>query len=462
MIHWIVTRNIEHAPVLGTLYGLGVLAALFLLARPWTTWTRGRRGAHLPGRARRAAAWWIVPAAGALGLGLGYAVCWLTGDVWDLFGIDLTWTTRMWVAFAFAGTGLAVANLIPLRGSRLRWPRAVAALLAVPLFVVMAAAGVNVNFGAYSTIRAALGKVPYGALDVKDLHTTASPLSDPVSGEGAQADLLATWRPDNPLPRHGKVGTVRISGPGLHYTPRLASIYLPPAIDARNVPDLPVIIALSGQPGEPSDMFASGKMPEILNGFADAHHGLAPIVVVPDQLGARSRNPMCVNSPLGRVATYITRDVPRWIHDHLPAATGREHWAVAGFSEGGTCSIQFAAGYPRLFGTFLDISGQVEPTMGPQTVAVAFHGSEAAYDAAKPLTLLAEHAPFSDTVGYFGVGAADGKYYPQSRIVSAAAARAGITTHFLASPGTAHDWHTVRYVMGRDLPRVSDRLFDGL
>jgi S-formylglutathione hydrolase FrmB len=54
---------------------------------------------------------------------------------------------------------------------------------------------------------------------------------------------------------------------------------------------------------------------------------------------------------------------------------------VAGFSEGGTCAIQFGAGFPALFGSIVDVSGQVRPLNGSvtHTVRVGFGGSAAAY-----------------------------------------------------------------------------------
>lgn len=457
MLHWVLTRNIEGARFLVPLYALSGAVGLYLLAGPWARRRTGHRHGRLPAGAIR------MLVAALVGLAAGYAACWLTGDVWNLFGLDLTMTTRTWAALAFAGAAVAIISFFPVHRRRARWWRMLVATIAVPLFVVMAAAGINMNFGAYPTIADALGTSQYRTITLAKMPSEAVPADPPSAGLApASSNLLTSWHPDGPLPETGQVGTVIIRSQESNYRPRPASIYLPPATKVSNAPALPVIIAISGQPGKPADMFASGRMPEILDHYAALHRGLAPIVVVPDQLGAPGRNPMCVNSPLGNVATYITKDVPQWIHAHLRVASGPAHWAVAGFSEGGTCSIQFAAGDPGLFGTFLDISGQVEPTMGPRTVAAAFHGSQAAYDAAKPLTLLAAHAPFRHTVGIFGVGADDAKYSPEAKKVQAGAQRAGMSTSFISSPGTAHDWRTVRYVMARALPQVADQLFRGL
>lgn len=456
MLHWVLTRNIEGARFLVALYTLSAAMGLYLFAGPWERRHVNHRHGRLPAGAVR------MPLAALAGLAVGYAACWLLGDVWDLFGLDLTFTTRTWVALAFAGVAAAATSLFPIRRRHGRWWRMAISSLAIPLFLVMAAVGINVNFGAYPTIADAMGISQYHSITLAKVPQGAVPTAPTPAGPTPPRSVLTSWQPAGPLPKTGTVGTVTIRSHSPGFTPRPASVYLPPAASVSNAPALPVIIAISGQPGKPGDMFASGRMPQILNRYASRHRGLAPIVVVPDQLGAPGRNPMCVDSPLGDVATYITKDVPRWIHAHVRVASSPAHWAVAGFSEGGTCAVQFAAGHPDLFGTFLDISGELEPTMGPRTVALGFHGSQVAYDAAKPLSLLAAHAPFRHTVGIFGIGADDVRYFRQATTVETAAQRAGIVTKLIASPGTAHDWRTVRYVMARALPQVADHLFRGL
>ncbi|MDQ1598122.1 MAG: hypothetical protein QOI70_1546, partial [Microbacteriaceae bacterium] len=245
------------------------------------------------------------------------------------------------------------------------------------------------------------------------------------------------------------VGSVTIPAPVSHFSARKAIVYLPPAALVKNAPRLPVLEMLSGQPGSPSDLVTSGQIATILNGFAKRHAGLAPIVVIPDQLGAAKSNPMCVDSPLGNSASYLTIDVPNWIRGHLHVLTDRTDWAIGGFSQGGTCSIQLGAGHPNLFGSILDISGQLAPDRGStaSTVSTAFGGSAVAYVAATPVAILAARAPFSNTLGLFYVGQNDSRYRPAAVTISAAARAAGMNVHLFKSPGTAHDWHTVQFAI---------------
>jgi S-formylglutathione hydrolase FrmB len=221
-----------------------------------------------------------------------------------------------------------------------------------------------------------------------------------------------------------------------------------------------VLILLSGQPGGPENMVQSGKVRATFDAFASAHHGFAPIVVIPDQLGQPQLNPMCVDSALGKVATYLTVDVPRWIRTHLTVQTTPAAWAIGGFSEGGTCSIQLGAQHPELFGGIFDVSGQLAPANGTvqQTIDRGFGGSAATYRAATPLALLAARAPYRDTVAVFVSGQFDTKYGPQSDAVSAAARQAGMRVTRAISPATAHDWHTVQWAMRTQLEPIERQL----
>jgi S-formylglutathione hydrolase FrmB len=165
-------------------------------------------------------------------------------------------------------------------------------------------------------------------------------------------------------------------------------------------------------------------------------------VVIPDQLGAKGSNPMCVDSPLGHAATYIAVDVRRWILAHLPVSQARAAWTVAGFSEGGTCAIEFGAGYPSLFGSLVDVSGQLRPLNGSvaHTIRTGFGGSVARYHRESPLGLLAAQR-FPQTRALFAAGALDTRYSPMMHRVAAAARAAGMTVTTEEVPGGAHNWH---------------------
>jgi enterochelin esterase-like enzyme len=425
MPDWLRDLDIASPDFLAIVYGLLIACVLVLLVR------RPSRRRMVP-----------VVAAGAVGVGLGYLACWWTGDVQNWFGITLTPITRMWVAFAFGAVAIAFVNLW-----RSRWWRKAVALACIPLAVIAAGAGINVDFGMYSTLGQAAGDTGYhlGAL----AHETG------ITGEGDRAVVdPADWAPPAGMPLRGEVFTKKIPGTVSHFAARAADIYLPPAALVPHPPVLPVLIMMSGQPGNPSNMFESGHVNRLLDAFAREHHGLAPIVVSPDQLGEPQANPMCVDSPLGDSATYITVDVVNWIKAHLQVGTSPAEWGVGGFSQGATCSVQFLAGYPRLFGSAIAVSSELEPTIGTSTVATAFGGSAAAYKAATPLSLFSANAPFHHDLIVFGVGQRDAKYRAFATPLEEAAAHAGMSTRLIVSPGTAHDWNTVRYCLKRGMPAI--------
>lgn len=416
---------------------LAALAALALIVRPLPRGSRMR--------------WAVVVAAVlVLGAAVGLLACWLFGDVLNSFDVDLSPVSRAWVAAATAGIALAVASLV-----RSRARRRVVAVAGALVFVILGAIGVNADFGQYTTLASVVG-----ASSLPELPAAVAQAQRAAIGTSAGAGALdANWVPPADQPAKGLVGAVTIPATVSHFAARQAVVYLPPAALTAHPPALPVIVMLAGQPGTPENVFLSGHLDAVLNTLAAQHHGLAPIVVAPDQLSAPETNPMCVDSAIGNSETYLTVDVPAWIRANLDVQQGSAAWGIGGFSQGGTCAIQLGAGHPDLFGSILDVSGELEPKVGSpeQTIARGFDGDAAAYAAAKPLALIASHAPFTDTVAVFAAGALDTKYTPWVATIAAAAKAAGITTTVLSSPGTAHDWRTVRFAYENGLPLLFER-----
>jgi enterochelin esterase-like enzyme len=375
---------------------------------------------------------------------IGLVTTWIMGDVLDVFGVALTPVTRMWVAIGFAGIALAVVNLF-----RSRWWRKLVAVVSIPVFLIAAGAGINADFGAYRDLNDALGVVPYGALN---LHSERGEVAD------IGTDYTATWTTPASLPAKGEIGTVRIPATDSGFSARSTVIYLPPAAVVAHPPVLPILYAFSGQPGAPSDVFTAGQIGKLMDRFAAKHGGLAPIVVAADQLSAPNRNPMCVDSSQwGNSATYLLKDVPAWIKTHLRVSSDPAAWSVFGYSQGATCAVQFATGHPEIFGSAIASSSQLGPTLADERAAIAkgFDGSTAAFRAAQPGALMAAHAPYKNTLLVLGVGQNDPGYTANARALKTDAIRAGIATRLLISPGSAHDWYTVRHTLATGFPAVA-------
>jgi enterochelin esterase-like enzyme len=371
--------------------------------------------------------WLITLASGIVAALVVTGVCLFFVNVWPKpFGDEVSLNNWLWIGGGFIGMAIGVCSLW-----RSRWWRKVIAVVAILASFAAATIEVNASYGQYPSLRTVLGLTKYSNF------TETAPVIPRESGTA----LWKTWTKPADLPTQGKLYMAEIPGTISGFVGRPASIYLPPAALTAHPPALPVVIALSGQPGDPSSMFSAGHLADILNAYAEKNNGLAPIVVSPDQLGSLTANPMCVDGALGNSQSYVTQDVSNWIHSHLGVSTNPQDWAVLGYSQGGTCAIQLGAGFPKLFGSLLDLSGEAEPTLGDEqtTIAQGFHGSQAAYDAAKPLNILASHR-YTNNYAIFTVGAGDSHYGPEQEKLFEAAKAAGMQAAFLAVRGTSHDW----------------------
>lgn len=394
-------------PVL--LYGAGAVGVAGLLA----------------GRGRR---WWtrVVPAALLAAAATAGVLTVLVDRVWQPFPDPLPVAAVLAVGGLLAAAGLAVAGL-PRRG---RWGRFGSALA---LLVVTAAAAQSLNgvYREYPTVRTVIGLPAPDELPFADV-TPRAPLVPARAGR----PLARFWHPPAGLRGSGIVTRVDIPGPRSGFVARPAFVYLPPAYLTSPRAELPVLVLMAGQPGAPEDWLYGGQLAARLDAYAAAHAGLAPVVVVVDQLGDPLRNPLCLDSALGRVQTYLARDVPAWIRATLQVNPDTATWAVGGLSNGGTCALQLAVNAPEVYRTFLDISGEAEPSLGDHaaTVAAAFGGDEAAFAAVNPLDVLAVRR-FPDTAGYLVAGAQDGVYGPAAPRVLAACRAAGMDVALHVLPG---------------------------
>ncbi|SDG30489.1 S-formylglutathione hydrolase FrmB [Klenkia brasiliensis] len=341
------------------------------------------------------------------------------------FPDGLPWLVPLWIGLGLLGITLAVAGW-----AGQRWWRRAVTVLALAGVLLGAANAVNAVYQPFPTVAAALQLPPYDQADAQDVLTTAA----------VSQTSLADWTPPAGMPSTGALAQVTIPATASGFPARPAWVYLPPAYLSSDRPDLPVWILLGGQPGSPRDWIDGGQLAQRLDDWADAHHGLAPVVVMPDDLGGEGSNPLCMDSALGKADTYLSVDVPDWIGKNLQVDTDHSHWAVGGFSYGGTCALQLATNHPDLFPTFFDASGQRAPTLGSasSTLAATFNGQEAPFDAVDPLHLLAAHR-YPQLSGYLVVGKDDDHYRPQQEEVVAALKGAGVSVTSTELPG-AHSW----------------------
>jgi S-formylglutathione hydrolase FrmB len=350
----------------------------------------------------------------------------------------VSWTTYLWGFLFVVSLWVAVSGWSGATG----WRRAVS-LVAVVLSALVVLGTVNQRTDSFPT----LGRLV--RLDPQNLVL-------PPQLKQIRDQVAATGR----LPAQGVVIGVTIPPTVSHFSTREAYVYLPPAWFAKVTPSLPTLILLPGEPGSASDWSGDGDADNTADAFAAQHHGLAPIIVMPDPDGYLTVDTECVNSKFGNAETYLVDDVPTFVRREFGASTRPGSLAVGGLSAGGTCSVMLALGHPQVFPTFASFSGfaspQYQETSLADTINILFGGSEADYAAHDPEQLL-KTGTFPGLAGWFEVGRQDQEPLEAAHNLQPAALRAGIATCLLVRPG-GHDFDLWSQALQDSFPWLSWRL----
>jgi S-formylglutathione hydrolase FrmB len=331
----------------------------------------------------------------------------------------------VWVALA-----MATVIIVGWSWRRWTWRHRGAGLGAVALMALFAGGQINQHYGYYFTLADLAGEKPQAVHTVAEvLGSAPTPTAPARSGSNAGKPSPTTTgaAPDpgapptssvdptgagNETPTAGSKGSdlVQVTIPptvsGFHH--RTEFVWLPPAWHHTPRPALPVIVMLAGSPGAPDNWFGIG-ITDLGAATAKTHHGWAPILVFADQNGSFTGDTECVDGPRGNAETYLTVDLPRYLQTTFGASTNPADWTIAGLSEGGTCAPMISVRHPDRYGHFIDLSGDVAPSVGSQATTIAkLYGGDATqwvtHDTAK---LLADNrAPIS---GWFSAGSQDHK-----------------------------------------------------
>lgn len=367
-------------------------------------------------------------------------------EVWRPFPDPIAVSVYVLIGIAIAAVLLVVPRILV---RRTMWTGVVTVLAAAAVLVAVGV-GINREYASYPTVGAAFGVEQVDRIDARELTRREQVIS--------ARPLEPAWHAPGGLPDGGRVLTATVPPTASGFAARDAQIYLPPAYFADPRPLLPVLVLLAGEPGAPQDWFVGGQLGETMDSFARAHNGLAPVVVVADGTGSQLANPLCLDSKLGNVATYLAVDVPNWTRANLQIDPDPRSWAIGGLSYGGTCALQLATNYPAVYPTFLDMSGQDEPTLGDRqrTVDAAFGGDTEALLRVNPLDLLRTRA-YPDSAGAFVVGADDQMYRPQVERMYQAAEDAGMDVRLRILPG-GHNFALWEFGLRDQLPWLATRL----
>ena len=261
---------------------------------------------------------------------------------------------------------LTVLTLAPLAVSFLRrwrwWSRWLMRVGSLLLAVVTAGAFVNAHFDYFPTVAALLGRRAVDQISAShfrqlELATGRAHRVYPTARNGRVAEGI----PPDPVLKNGVVIAFTIPARRSGFRARTGQVYLPPGWFRSPRPHLPVIELLAGSPGTPADWTRAAYADVTADKWAAAHHGVAPIIVMPDSNGSFLGDTECVDGLRGNADTYLTEDVRAAIDSRFNVYPSRRYWAVAGLSEGGTCALELALRHPNWFAAGGDFSGDEYP-----------------------------------------------------------------------------------------------------
>jgi S-formylglutathione hydrolase FrmB len=295
---------------------------------------------------------------------------------------------------------------------------------------------------------------------------TAGPLPDQTDRATVTAMQLA-----GAVHAKGAVVAVNISAAASRFAHRGELVYLPPAWFATNPPPrLPAVMMIGGEFNTPADWLRAGEAITTIDAFAAAHGGNAPVVVFVDPGGGFNIDTECVNGVRGNAADHLTKDVIPFLASNFGVSSRASDWGVAGFSSGGTCAVDLTVMHPDLFGTFVDIGGDLSPNSGSkaQTIDRLFGGNSAAWSDFDPSTVIVRHGRYDAVSGLFVVsgglvdhnGAVAATASPEddaANTLCALGTARGIHCTVVALPGK-HDWPFAGRAFAATLPWLAGQI----
>jgi len=327
-----------------------------------------------------------------------------------------------------------------------RWWRRAVALIAVPLLVAFAGLQINAHYGYLPTVGDLVGAPIPGQIASLGLV--------PLHGVWVPAAAATRVRSDM-----GVVTQVEIPGRVSHFHARAAWVWLPPAYFTSPNRSLPVVELLAGVPGATRDWLRGGFAALTADEWSRAHDGLAPILVFPDPNGSALADTECVDGPQGNSETYLTVDVPAFMHERFHTPTDKAAWAVGGLSEGATCALMLGARHPDTFSIFADFSGGKAPNSGTpaQTLERLYGGDKTAMRAHDPTRWFALDARLGEQGVIVAGGNDAGALAAQSKLVADARA-VGFRLRADIIPGGGHNFPTWGRALRDTFPWIATTL----
>lgn len=390
---------------------------------------------------RREPRWWqrvmptLLASAGAVTAAVVVTLR-LTGVVTDPYPPQLV----LWAGLGCAALLTALSTVR--RPGRLRRAAAVAA---VPLTLTGAFLLINQEYALWPRFGDLIGDHP-------------APTAEAAMSQLARLTLAADRAGAGRTGHGGRYVALDVPPVQSRFAHQPGGVYLPPAYFTPARAHLPVLVMLGGTPGSPAQWVVIGRAVKVADAYAASHGGAAPILIFVDENGSTTSDTECVDRPRARAETFLTVDVPAFVTGILGVTAHPQRWAVAGFSEGGTCAVNLVLGHEDIYRHIGDISGDERPTLGNHrhTRNRLFLGSAAEERRHDPVALLAgQHPPGMSA--WFIAGDRDHRRIEVAHLLTGLANRAGVVAHELILPGR-HDWRFARDAFARLLPELADEL----
>ena len=291
----------------------------------------------------------------------------------------------LWIWTGLTGFALS-ALLLGWRG--IKWRR-VAAVAAVPLCLLGTGLALNSWVGYFPSVQVAWNQL------------TAGPLPDETD-----ATTIAAMQKAGTVLNHGSVVKVDIPSTASGFKHRTELVYLPPKWFASSTPPkLPVVMMIGGEFNTPADWLRTGNAASIVDQYAAAHGGNAPVLAFVDSGGSFNNDTECVNGVRGNVADHLTKDVVPYVNATFGTSANPADWGIVGWSMGGTCAVDLTVMHPELFSSFVDIAGDTGPNAGTkdQTIARLYGGNAASWAEFDPSTVMTKHGRYQGVSGWFAI-----------------------------------------------------------
>ena len=207
--------------------------------------------------------------------------------------------------------------------------------------------------------------------------------------------------------------TVPIYGPSSDIT-RTVYVFLPPQYFWPGTYEnyrFPAIELLHGFPGSPADWITVLGVNSVLNDLVSQRTAQPAVLIMPDANGGRGISLQCLNQVNGPADdTYLSRDLPGYIAQHLRVQQPGNGWGIAGYSEGGFCAANLGLQHGGLYSFDGVLSGYFVPSdnqlANPSRHVSPFDGNPQLARLNTPLDLL-KSLPIGRPIPQFWLGAGE-------------------------------------------------------